>query len=203
MTNQGLFSLFLFLHVLAAIVAFGPALASGLIGAAGGREPQHANFATRLTHMLQTRLVIPVGLTLPITGALMILIAQIDLSARANWWLGLAIVLYAIAITYSIFVQAPAVAKLAEMTTGGAPPGGGGPPAAGGTPQGPGAPAPTAAAPSAGGPPGAEAAIGIAPVRPGPPPHIRAQIKRIQRGGMFLGAMIVVIVLLMVVKPQF
>jgi uncharacterized membrane protein len=36
-----------------------------------------------------------------------------------------------------------------------------------------------------------------------PPPEVMATVKRIQRGGMFLGLMIVVIVFLMVVKPTF
>ena len=131
MTQQGLFSLFLFLHVLGAIIAFGPALAFGVIGPYAAREREHTDFATRLDYFLMTRVAIPVGLTLPITGALMILTAQIDLSARQNWWLGLGIILYTIAILYAIFVQAPAVAKLIEMTSGGPRRGASGRPAAG------------------------------------------------------------------------
>jgi uncharacterized membrane protein len=37
----------------------------------------------------------------------------------------------------------------------------------------------------------------------GPSPEIPATVKKLQRGGMFLGALIVVIVFLMVVKPTF
>jgi uncharacterized membrane protein len=37
----------------------------------------------------------------------------------------------------------------------------------------------------------------------GPPPELLALIRRIQLGGMFSGLMILVIVILMVVKPQF
>ena len=182
MTDAGLFSLFLFLHVLGAIVAFGPALSFGAIGAFGGREPQHSNFTVRLTRMLSSRIVIPVALTLPITGALMIYFAKIDLAARQNWWLGLAIVLYAIAILFAAFVQLKAADRLIELTSGGPPPGAGGPPAGAGGPP-PGAPGP--------GP------------RPGPPPHIAAALKRVQQGGIVLSVLIVTIVLLMVVKPQF
>jgi hypothetical protein len=36
----------------------------------------------------------------------------------------------------------------------------------------------------------------------GPPPELRALVGRIQRGGMLLGIMVVVIVFLMVVKPR-
>lgn len=180
MTDEGLFALFLFLHVLGAIVAFGPALSFGAMGSFGGREPQHANFATRLAHMLSRRVVIPVGLTMPITGAAMIWIAKIDLAARQNWWLGLAIVLYVIAISYAIFVQVKAVERVIELTSGGPPPGAMAGAMAGGPPPG-------AGAPGAG----------------GPPPHIAAAINRVKQGGIFLSIMIVTIVLLMVVKPRF
>jgi len=46
-----------------------------------------------------------------------------------------------------------------------------------------------------------EAPPGAAPS--GPPPALMALIGKVQRGGMFLTAMIVVIVFLMVVKPDF
>ena len=181
MTSEGLFGLFLFLHVLGAIVAFGPGLSLGAIGAFGGREPQHANFAARLGHMLSTKVVIPVGLTLPLTGAALIWIAQIDLSARQNWWLGLAIVIYVIAILFAIFVQTKNAERVIELSAGGPPPG--------------------PAAAMAGSPSTSPAG---APARPGgPPPHIAAAIARVRQGGIFLSIMIVTIVLLMVVKPRF
>jgi len=157
-----LFPWLLFLHVLGAIVAFGPTFAFATIGGMGGKEPQHANFATRISETISMRLVYPVGITLPITGALMIWVAGLDLSARQNWWLGIAIVLYVIAYGYSFFVQRRLVERVIHMTS---------------TPP----------------PPGAS----------GPPPELRALVGRIQRGGAALGILLVLIVLLMVVKPQF
>lgn len=117
----------LFLHVLGAIVAFGPSFAFPIIGAMGGGEPQHGNFATRVSNALAHRLVYPIGITLPITGGLMILVKGISLSSRANWWLGLAIVLYIIAYGYSFFVQSRYVHRVIEITST-PPPGAGGPP---------------------------------------------------------------------------
>lgn len=157
-----LFPWLLFLHVLGAIVAFGPTFAFPLIGAAGGAEPQHANFATRVSHLISSRLVYPIGITLPITGALMILVRGINLADRAFWWLGLAIVLYVIAYGYSFFVQSKLVHRVIDLTS--APP-----------------------------PPGAA----------GPPPEVPGLVARIQRGGMVLTVLLVSIILLMVVKPQF
>lgn len=151
----------LFLHVLGAVVAFGPTFAFPLIAGMGGREREHANFATRISETISKRIVLPVALTMPVTGAGMILIAGLDLSARAYWWLGIAIVLYVIAISIAIFNNIPAAARIVELTS--APP-----------------------------PPGS-----------GPPAELPGLINRVKRGGMINTVLIVVIVLLMVVKPQF
>jgi uncharacterized membrane protein len=87
-------------------------------------------------------------------------------------WLLISIVLYLIALGYAIFVQTPTVKRVIGMTSGGPPPGApAGGPSAGGAPAG------------------------------GPPPELMGLIKRVQRGGMFLMALIVSIVFLMVVKP--
>lgn len=157
-----LFPWLLFLHVLGAIVAFGPSFAFPIIGAMGGGEPQHGNFATRVSHAISSRLVYPIGITLPITGAGMILVRGIDPSARPNWWLGVAIVLYIIAYGFSFFVQRGLVDRVIEITS---------------TPP----------------PPGAS----------GPPPELPPLVKRIQRGGMILTVLLIAIIFLMVVKPQF
>ena len=162
MDLSALFPWLLFLHVLGAIVAFGPTFGFATIGAMGGAEPQHANFATRVSLTLSSRLVYPIGITLPITGAAMILVLGLDLTERSHWWLDIAIVLYIIAYGYSFFVQRPIVERVVAMTS--APP-----------------------------PPGAT----------GPPPELMALVKRIQRGGMMLGVLLVAIVFLMVVKPTF
>ena len=157
-----LFPWLLFLHVLGAIVAFGPSFAFPFIGAMGRGEPQHANFAVRVSNTLANRLVYPIGITLPITGAAMIVVRGIDLSSRAYIWLGISIVLYVIAYGYSFFVQRGLVRRVIELTS--APP-----------------------------PPGAS----------GPPPEVRALAARIGQGGMLLSVLLVLIIALMVLKPQF
>ena len=146
-----------FLHVLGAIVAFGPTFAYSIMGSMAGKEPQHANFSTRQVDAIGTRLVYPLAIFQGITGVLIIVGAGYDVMSRA--WLGVAIVLYLITLAYALTVQRNAVHHLIQLSS---------------TPPAPGT---------------------------APSPEIPATVKRIQRGGIFLAAMIIVIVFLMVVKP--
>ena len=150
----------LLLHVFGAIVAFGPVYAFPIIGAMGGKEPQHANFATRVTETIVEQRVLPLAIFQGITGVALILVTGINLLATR--WLLIGIVLYLIVLGYNVFIGTPTVKKIIEMTS---------------TPP----------------PPGAS----------GPPPELLAAIQKVQRGGMFSGLMIVLIVIVMVIKPQF
>lgn len=114
---MSLFPWLLFLHVLAALIAIGPNFAYATIRGMGRKEPVHANFATRVSHEISARLVYPVGLVIPITGIAMILVVGIDLTARAFWWLDVAIVLYAGVYLYSFFVQRKVVERIIELTS--------------------------------------------------------------------------------------
>jgi len=118
----------LFLHVIGAIVAFGPTFAFSFIGAAGGAEPQHANFATRVSHTIASKLVYPIGITLPITGLAMMAVRNLNPFDRPNWWLAVAIVLYMIAYGYSFFVQRKHVERVIELSSTPPTPGAAGPP---------------------------------------------------------------------------
>jgi uncharacterized membrane protein len=123
-----LFPWLLFLHVLGAIVAFGPTFSFSIIGAMGGSEPQHANFATRISRALTSRRVLPVGITLPITGLAMMAVVGINPLDRDRWWLALGIVLYVVAYGYGFFVQRKLVERAVELTSSPPPPGASGPP---------------------------------------------------------------------------
>ena len=171
---MNLFPWFLFAHVLGAIIAFGPTFSFPIIGRLGAMERQHGNFATRVSSMLSRIQVIPFAILQGVTGVGLIVTGNIDVMKAP--WLLISIVLYLIAIGYALFVQTPTVKRVIEMTSGGPPAGAPGGPGAGGPP--------------AGGPPAG-----------GPPPELMALVKRVQRGGMFLMALVVTIVFLMVAKP--
>lgn len=155
-----LFPWLLFLHVLGAILAFGPTFAFPIIGRFASAEPQHANFAARINEAITDQRVEPLAILQGITGLGIVLVTGIDIFASR--WLLVAIVLYLVALGYALFVQRPVGKRIAELTS--APP-----------------------------PPGAT----------GPPPELMAAVARAQWGGIFLAVMVVAIVFLMVVKPQF
>ena len=118
-----LFPYILFLHVLGAIAAFGPTFAFPIIGAMGGKEPQHANFATRVSATISDRLVIPLAILQGVTGVLLIWISGRDLLDPGSRWLVLAIVLYVIAIGFSLSIQKRHVERIIELTSTPPPPG--------------------------------------------------------------------------------
>jgi len=122
----------LFVHVLGAIAAFGASFsAMPILGAMGGREPMHGNFAVRVSKAVSDRVIIPLAILQGVTGVA--LIVALDLDLLNTRWLLVAIVLYLIALGYALGVQTPAARRMIELTSGGPPPGGpppGGPPPA-------------------------------------------------------------------------
>ena len=116
----------LLLHVFGAIVAFGPVYAFPIIGAMGGKEPQHANFATRVSDMISKQRVFPLAIFQGITGVGLILVTGINLLATP--WLIIGITLYLITISYNFSVQTPTAKKIIDMTSTPPPPGASGPP---------------------------------------------------------------------------
>ena len=127
-----MFQLFLFLHVLGAIVVFGPSFAFPFIGAQARKTPQHGHFAAVVTEIIERKLILPGAVVQGLTGLGLILTSGRDLTARANWWLGIAILLYLTAITFAFFVQAKNAEKMVHLTANMPP----GPPPAG-APAGP------------------------------------------------------------------
>jgi hypothetical protein len=115
---------FLLLHVAGAIIGFGPAFVFPLIGGMGAREPQHANFAVRLSEAISHRHVTPLAVLQGLSGIGLIWSIQINLLAPEYRWLLAGIALYLFALGYSTGVQRPAILRLIDLSGGptGAPP---------------------------------------------------------------------------------
>ncbi|MDQ3128939.1 MAG: DUF2269 domain-containing protein [Chloroflexota bacterium] len=110
-----LFPWVLFLHVIGAILAFGPTFAYSISGAMGGREPQHANFAMRVTEATGVKLVFPLAIFQGVTGLALILIQGTSVMART--WLIISIVIYIALVAYALTVQRKAVHRAIELTS--------------------------------------------------------------------------------------
>ena len=115
-----LFPYVLFLHVFGAILAFGPTYAFRIIGVKGGAEPQHANFASRVTEAIGTGQVYPLAILQGVTGVLLLLLTKVDLLATP--WLLLGIGLYLVALVYALTIQRNALHEVIELTSAPPPP---------------------------------------------------------------------------------
>jgi uncharacterized membrane protein len=128
-----LLALFLFAHVLGAIVVFGPTFMFPIIASQAQASPQNGPFAARLSEYIERRIVIPGAIVQGLTGLGLILILGVNPLTDAPWrWLLIGITLYLIAIVFAITVQAKNAEKMVELTSHMPP----GPPPAG-APAGP------------------------------------------------------------------
>jgi hypothetical protein len=120
-----LFHFLLFLHILGAIIAFGPGFAAPIAGRMVAQEPQHANFFGRVQVLTAKAIIIPVAITIGITGVAMILVEGYAFGTPGVRWLEISILLYLVALGFSILVQGRAGARLVSLTA--SPPGPDGP----------------------------------------------------------------------------
>jgi len=185
------------IHILTAIVAFGPTFAFPLMAGMAAREPQHGLFVLHLTDKIEKRMTIPLALTMPISGGLLVWAEGIQIESAQ--WLMAAIALYLVAITYSLAVQVRTLDRMIELAEGMA--------AAQASPT---------RAPSAAATPGTAPALAFA-AGPGAalatpetlraggamaaPAEMARLGARVRNGGVFLAVLIFLIVSLMAGKP--
>lgn len=116
-----LYPYLLFLHIIGAILAFGPTFAFSIMGAMAGKEPQHANFSARQVAAISNKIVYPLVILQGITGLLLIGSGKIDVMSKP--WLLIAIGLYLIALVYGLTIQRTALHHVIEMSSTPPPPG--------------------------------------------------------------------------------
>ena len=113
-------TLFLYLHIGGAIVAFGPTIAFPIIGARAAKEPMHGNFALRVTEFLTERVVEPGAIFVFLMGVGLIITRGYNLVE--DLWVTVAIVLFIITLSFSYFVQLRTVREMITMTNQPPPP---------------------------------------------------------------------------------
>ena len=111
------FLFWLFLHILAAIIAFGPIFVFPIVGVLAAKQPQYIAFAVAVNHAIEERLVTPVGATMLISGAGLIWTANINFFATP--YLIVAVILYLGALGIGSGVLLPNTKKMAAILEGG------------------------------------------------------------------------------------
>jgi hypothetical protein len=107
------FHLWLTLHILAVIVAFGPTFAFGMIAALGQKSLQHAGFAVEVIYTIESKMTIPLAVVVPFLGLALIYAGHFNL--WKSEWLLIAIVLYMIAFFFAVFVQNKTGSRLVQL----------------------------------------------------------------------------------------
>jgi hypothetical protein len=106
---------FLFLHILAALLAFGTAmLAFPFIGIFAAKEPEHLNFALRLRYALGRRAVTPLAAITLVLGIVLIALGHWNLFG--DQWLAISIVLFAALVAEAQLITLPRVGRLVDLT---------------------------------------------------------------------------------------
>jgi uncharacterized membrane protein len=121
-----MYELWLFLHVLGAIAAFGFGFYSPIYGMATRREPEHLNWFLRASARVSRGILIPVAISMAVTGTL--LVASTGGMRRfEELWLMVSLLLYVIALGIILIGQRPITSRVIALTatppSAGAPPG--------------------------------------------------------------------------------
>jgi len=122
-TIAHMFQLWMFLHILGAIAAFGYGFYAPIFGRAVQQEPQHGHWFAKTAKRVSSIIILPFAILMFVTGAMLVQTGGTEWSAR---WLSVAMLLYFIALGLVFFVQRPAVNKMIALTE--QPPGPEGPP---------------------------------------------------------------------------
>lgn len=121
-----MYELWLFLHVLGAIVAFGFGFYAPIFGMATAREPQHGNWFMRASKRISNIVIIPFAISMFITGTLLVTTTG-GMRRFEELWLAVSLVLYVISLLIVFLLQRPTLNRVITLTA--EPPGPGGPPA--------------------------------------------------------------------------
>jgi uncharacterized membrane protein len=107
------FLLWLFLHILAAVIAFGPIFVFPIVGSLAAQMPQHMRFAVELNHRIELRLVLPLAVSMVISGAGLIWTANINIFQTPFLLVG--VVLYLVALAVAFRVLLPTTTRLVHL----------------------------------------------------------------------------------------
>ncbi len=104
----------LILHILSVIVAFGPTFAFPLIARLAQKHPQHGLFAVETMHTIANKMTLPLAVVaVPGFGAALIISKHYVLFESE--WLLVAIALYVLFLLFAFLVQIPNTTKVIDI----------------------------------------------------------------------------------------
>jgi len=107
------FLVWLFLHITAAVIAFGPLFVFPIVGTLVAKSPQHLSFALHVNHRIANRLVLPFAASMLVSGSGLIW------TANLNWfgtpYLIVAVILYLMALAIGFLVLRPTTERLIAL----------------------------------------------------------------------------------------
>ena len=104
---SGLFFVFLALHLIAVVVAYGSTIALPFLRTASAVPSSQL---IRLERLVTEKLALPAALSMPFSGAAMVIVAGIN--PTTQFWLWASIVLYLGTLVYLVIRQWPGVVRL-------------------------------------------------------------------------------------------
>ena len=118
---MGWFEFLLLVHILGALIGFGPTYGFAVLGPLSGKlEGPQALGALKGIIAIERRLVMPVAtVTQPLTGLLLIFESGRNENFFSHEWLWIAILVYIGTYYTAVFQQTPAVEKVIELAESG------------------------------------------------------------------------------------
>jgi uncharacterized membrane protein len=113
MIDASTFQLWMFLHIVGAIAAFGYGFYAPIFGMATAKEPQHSNWFSRASRRVTNIIILPFAILMFITGALLVESGGWEWSAR---WLSVAMGLYIVALVVIFGLQRSSLNKVIALS---------------------------------------------------------------------------------------
>jgi uncharacterized membrane protein len=104
---SGLFFVFLAVHLIAVVVAYGSTIALPFLRSA---SPVPSSQLIKVERLVTEKLALPAALSMPFSGAAMVVVAGIN--PTTQFWLWASIVLYLGTLVYLVIRQWPGVVRL-------------------------------------------------------------------------------------------
>jgi uncharacterized membrane protein len=121
--DNALWLTLLLVHILGAIIGFGPTFAFAILGPMSAKAgPQGGVALLEAMHAIESKLTVPVAIFVqPLTGLALIVLRSYHVNFFSHYWLWISLIAYAAAFYLAIFGQNKRLARMIELAKAGPP----------------------------------------------------------------------------------